>query len=140
MSLIRGSRGIIYFVHQFEPTFKEASLLDDEELLPAVTLLNRQLMELAPVLNSPTVTSAIEVDRSSSEVPIAVMCKRHAGSLYVFAVNLGAQQTKATLRMLTPGSPSSVEVLDENRSLEIRDRKFEDEFAGYGVRCYRIAG
>ncbi len=139
MSLIRGSRGIIYFVHQFEPTFQEASLLDDDELLPAVTLLNRQIMELAPVLNSPTVTNAIAMDHSSSEVPIAVMCKRNAGSLYVFAVNLGAQPTEATLRMLTPPSQSSVEVLEENRTIEIRDREFDDEFPGYGVRCYRIA-
>jgi hypothetical protein len=33
MSLIRGSRGLIYFVHQFKPTFREAALLDDPEML-----------------------------------------------------------------------------------------------------------
>ena len=43
MSLIHGSRGLIYFVHQFEPRFKEASLLDDAELLPGVTAINRQI-------------------------------------------------------------------------------------------------
>jgi hypothetical protein len=31
MSLIHGSRGLIYFVHQFKPTFKEASLLVDSD-------------------------------------------------------------------------------------------------------------
>ena len=54
MSLIRGSRGLIYFVHQFAPSFKEAALLDDPEMLAAVTAINRQIRELAPALNSPT--------------------------------------------------------------------------------------
>ena len=54
------ARGLIYFVHQFEPEFKEASLLDDAELLPAVTAINRQVQELASVLNGPTVDDAVQ--------------------------------------------------------------------------------
>ena len=34
MSLIHGSRGLIYFVHQFKPKFIEAGLLADEEMRP----------------------------------------------------------------------------------------------------------
>jgi len=52
MSLIHGSRGIIYFVHRFKPRFVEASLLSEPELLRAVTEINRQIKELVPVLNS----------------------------------------------------------------------------------------
>ncbi|MGH7969149.1 MAG: hypothetical protein ACREIC_10530, partial [Limisphaerales bacterium] len=51
MSLIQGSRGLIYFVHQFKPNFREAALLDDPEMLAGVTALNRQITRLAPVLN-----------------------------------------------------------------------------------------
>ena len=36
MSLIHGSRGFIYFVHQFKPTFREPALLDDPEMLCAI--------------------------------------------------------------------------------------------------------
>ena len=54
MALIHGSRGLIYFVHQFAPKFNEHALLDDPEMLAAVTAINRQIRELAPVLNSPT--------------------------------------------------------------------------------------
>ena len=36
MSLIFGSRGIIYFCHQFEPRFIEAALLADDEMAQAV--------------------------------------------------------------------------------------------------------
>ena len=53
MALVHGSRGLIYFVHQFKPKFNEHALLDDPEMLAAVTAVNRQIRELAPVLNSP---------------------------------------------------------------------------------------
>ncbi len=149
MSLIHGSRGIIYFVHQFEPTFQEASLLEDQELLRAVTAINRQITEFAAVLNSPTIQDAVVMEGSSGDVPIAVMCKRQAGSLYVFAVNLRPTKTTATLRLLTSDSPRAeearaaevlaAEVLDENRTLQIRDQRLVDEFDGYGVHIYRIA-
>ena len=54
MSLIHGSMGLIYFVHEWQPKFDEAALLHDPEMLRAVTAINRQITELAPVLNSPT--------------------------------------------------------------------------------------
>ena len=59
MALVHGSRGLIYFVHQFRPRFNEHALLDDPELLPAVTAINRQIIELAPILNSPTVIGGL---------------------------------------------------------------------------------
>jgi hypothetical protein len=43
MSILHGSRGIIYFVHQFKPNFIEASLLEDSELLAGVTKINAQV-------------------------------------------------------------------------------------------------
>src|SRR4029450_2313756 len=35
MSLIHGSRGLIYFLHQFKPVFREDALLDDAQVLAA---------------------------------------------------------------------------------------------------------
>jgi hypothetical protein len=52
MSIIHGSRGLIYFVHQFAPKFIEAGLLADEEMVAAVTKINRQVRDLAPVINA----------------------------------------------------------------------------------------
>jgi hypothetical protein len=39
MSLIHGSSGLIYFVHEWKPKFNEHALLDDPEMLKAVLLL-----------------------------------------------------------------------------------------------------
>ena len=53
MALVHGSRGLIYFVHEFKPKFNEHALLDDPEMLAAVTKINRQIRELAPVAQQP---------------------------------------------------------------------------------------
>ena len=44
MSLVHGSRGIQYFVTAFKPKFNEHALLDDPEMLPAVTAINKQIL------------------------------------------------------------------------------------------------
>ena len=138
MSLIHGSRGLIYFVHQFEPTFKEASLLDDPELLPAVTAINQQILKLAPVLNSPTVDGAIKITGSDVGSPIAAMCKRHDGALYVFAVNMRNRAARATIELLKPATNSTAQVLGDDRTVGIPGGRFEDAFEAYAVHLYRI--
>ncbi len=138
MSLIHGSRGLIYFVHQFEPTFKEASLLDDPELLEAVTSTNQQVQELAPVLNSPTIPGVVKVASANPKAVIAAMCKRHAGAVYLFVVNLGPLETTATFQIADTENIRQNDVLYENRAIQIRDRQFEDSLEGYGVHGYKL--
>ncbi|NOX54277.1 MAG: hypothetical protein GXP27_07505, partial [Planctomycetes bacterium] len=86
MSIIFGSRGLIYFVHQFKPKFIEAGLLADPEMLQAVTAINRQVHALAAVINSPPVPEAGSVTTSDQRVPVAMTVRRHEGATYVFAV------------------------------------------------------
>ena len=141
MSLIKGSRGIIYFVHQFEPNFKEASVLDDPELLEAVTRLNRQITELAPVLNSPSLLNAVAIESDSEKPPLDVMCKRYGNSLYVFVANARPEKSVAKLRLLNPSSASTQAREIENGSeVMIRDSIINVEMAGYGIVLYRIDG
>ena len=99
MSLIHGSRGLIYFVHQFKPTFREAALLDDPDMLAAVTALNRQITELAPVLNSATIRDIAIVKSDNAEVPIALMLKQYKGATYLFAVGMRDGATTAAFKL-----------------------------------------
>jgi len=138
MALIRGSRGIIYFVHQFEPVFREAALLDDLEMLAAVTAINRQIRDLAPVLNQPTVREGVDVKSSAPDTPIAVMMKRKWPYNYLFAVNLRNRSTEGTFSFGDSFTNTSCEVLSESRTIEIRKGSFADSFEPYGVHLYRI--
>jgi hypothetical protein len=139
MSLIHGSRGIIYFAHQFEPTFVEAALLADKEMLAAVKQLNEQISSLAPVLNSPSITNAITVQSENPAAPIATMVKRSGGFTYIFAVAMRPLETQATCSLKQIPGVNRVEVLGENRSIPPIADKFTDSFGPWQVHLYRIA-
>jgi len=138
MSLIRGSRGLIYFVHQFKPKFIEAALLADPDMLAQVTAVNRQIHELAPVLNSPSVVGGVAVESSSPTVPVEAMVKRHDGSIYVFAVGMRDGTAEARFKIAGQIPGATAEVLGENRMIEIRDGAFRDTFEPWAVHLYRI--
>jgi hypothetical protein len=136
MSLIHGSGGIIYFVHEFKPKSDEHALLDDPEMLEAVTAINAQIRELAPVLNSPTIPGKIEVKSSNSEIPVDTMIKQYKGDTYMFAVGMRNSETRATF---TPGEGNRIaEVVGEGRTIAVTRGKFEDNFKPYDVHIYRI--
>lgn len=139
MALVRGSRGLIYFVHQFKPVFREAALLDDAEMLAAVTAINREVRELAPVLNQPSVIGGATLSAADPDVPLAVLEKRHRGETYLFAVNLSNRPTRGTFAWAQGGPGKSAEVLGEARRLTLDAGRFSDDFEAYGVRRYRIA-
>ena len=138
MSIVRGSRGIIYFVHQFKPTFIEAGLLADTEMLEGVTAVNRQITELAPVLNSPTISDGVAVTSSNTAVPVESIVKREEGAMYVFAVGMRDGTTAARFRVAGIPEAARAEVLGEDRAIEVRGGAFEDRFQPWDVHLYRI--
>lgn len=138
MSLIHGSRGIIYFAHQFKPTFIEAALLADAEMLAAVTQLNHQITSLAPVLNSPSITNAVMIRSTNAAAPIAVMVKQVGVFKYVFAVAMRPLETTAEFTLKNLSASDTVEVIGENRSLPMSEGKFSDWFGPWAVHLYRV--
>jgi hypothetical protein len=138
MSLIYGSRGLIYFVHQFRPTFHEAALLDDPEMLAAVTALNNQITELAPVLNSPPVRDAVTVQSENAEVPVATMVKKYKGATYLFAVGMRDGATTVTFKLSGVDGGRTVEVIGENRKLAAANGSFNDRFGPWDAHLYRL--
>lgn len=138
MSLVRGSTGIIYFVHQFQPEFIEAGLLADAEMLAEVTAVNRQIHELAPVLNRPTITDGVTVTSSNADVFVEALVKRHEGATYVFAVGMRDGATTARFEVAGVPGEARVEVLGENRAMAVNGGMFEDRFEPWGVHLYRV--
>lgn len=138
MALIHGSRGLIYFVHQFQPQFVEAALLEDPEMLAAVTQINRQIHALASVLNSPTVPDGAEVRSTNPAVPVHIMVKRYGGVTYLFAVSMRNAPTTAIFRVKDGAAAATAEVLGENRQLPVVNGRFEDTFGPYEVHLYRL--
>ncbi|MDX9753665.1 MAG: beta-galactosidase [bacterium] len=135
MSLIHGSKGIIYFVHEFQPKFNEKALLDDPQMLEAVTAINQQIHTLAPILNQPSLPEGITVESSNPEVPIAFMAKEFEGALYLFAINMRNIPVSATFSFKQ--SIQAIEDMEEERTIPISQQQITDTFSPYQVRMYK---
>ena len=135
MSLIHGSSGIIYFVHEFEPDFREDAIFRHIDVVEEVTRTNKLIKTLSPILNSQNVHEELTV---SSAVPIATMVKRYNNALYVFAVAM--RDEACTVRFnVRELMDEHAEVIGEQRSIAISAGQFEDSFVGYGVHIYKIS-
>jgi hypothetical protein len=134
MSLIAGSRGLIYFSHQFKPKFIEAGLLADAEMSRAVGEINAQVLALAPALNARE--EKVEVVSANKDVPIAATVRRAGGATYVFAVAMRDGATRATF--VLPGAKGDVQAIGEGRTVGATDGRFDDEFKGYEVHLYKL--
>jgi RNA polymerase sigma factor (sigma-70 family) len=138
MSLIHGSRGIIYFAHQFNPAFNDRALLDDPAIVGAVAAINKQVLTLAPVLNSPTIEDGATVTAANPATSVACMVKHLDGATYLFAVNMREIKTSAAFNVRKLNAKAQAEVLQESRSLAVESGRFTDSFGPYAVHLYRI--
>ena len=138
MALIHGAQGLIYFVHQFKPNFIEAGLLADAEMSREVGDINRQIGDLAQVLNSPTLADAAAVTSSDTTTTVDIMVKHWYDATYIFAVGMRKQATVATFRCKNV-TVARAEVIGENRTIDLIDGVFSDKFAPYAVHIYRIS-
>jgi hypothetical protein len=125
------------------PSFSETDCLDDAPTAAALKAINTRILELARVLNVPSVANGVKVVSSAADIPVDVMLKRHGRATYLFAVEMRAGKTTATFTLRGIPRGATVEVLGEDRrpTLEPTDggATFSDAFSDYGVHLYRIA-
>jgi len=139
MSLINGSKGIVWFVHEFKPTRNAAQLLADDPMKAAVKEINEEVQGLALVLNSPTVIGGASVDSENEDVPIDLLVKRHGGAVYVLAVGMRNGETRGAFHVTGLSGGLTAEVLGEDREIELTSGRFLDHFEPYDVHLYKIS-
>ena len=137
MALVHGARGFGYFCHIFSPAFDETGLLDTQSSATAVTAIDAQVQQLAPVLNQPSLANGASVQTRNTSVPIDIMAKRDQGTLYVFAVDMRPTAADGTFTIRTPTS-GTITVLGENRTIALSGGTFTDHFDGYAVHLYQF--
>lgn len=140
MSIINGSRGIIYFVHQFQPRFVETTWFDSPDIAAAIGRINAQVQGLAKAIMKPasndiaTIRLRDQRKKAISLDNIAITTRRHGCSLYVFAVSLNSQPLQASVDLLK--APGTLIAIDENRQLALKGSVLEDDFRPYEVHLY----
>ena len=138
MSIIHGSTGLLYFVHQFKPTFKEAALLDDAPMLDMVTKVNRQIQELARVINVGQKGPTIKTISSDPKIPVDVLTKSLDGASYIFSVGMRNGPTSAAFSVPGMKQTAKIEVLGESRIVKANAGSFKDNFKPYDVHLYKV--
>ena len=137
MSIISGSRGIVYFVHQFEPRFVEASLLEDEALSQAVSDVNAEVLSLASVINASESRVSVRATSAAADTPVDTLATRYEGVVYIFAVAMRDTAGDVTFELDGVVDGDVVEAIGEGRQLSADAGGFRDTFGGYGAHLYR---
>jgi hypothetical protein len=135
MALIHGVSGFGYFCHSFYPSMVEGDFLRDAEMTNAITEINQQVTELAPVLNSPSSNDFATVSVDQTSIPIHFSTKHYQGEDYILAVAMRPGKTNATF---TLARGKTIEVIGEERSIKIENGEFTDSFSDYSVHLYKV--
>lgn len=135
-SLIHEARGIIYFNHSFGGPCQTQHALRDEcgaKSRPAVIEVDRQIKQLAPVLN----TQSLDYDFGPG---LDTMIKKRDGAYYLFAmIKRGTDVGQHSFKLPADLSASKIEVLFENREVPVSGGGFTDTFeAEYSYHIYKI--
>jgi hypothetical protein len=143
MSIINGARGIIYFVHQFEPRFIEATWFEAPEIAAAIGRINAEVQGLAKVILSPASGDIASISlRDENRIPvpsanIAVTSRRQGCKLYIFAASLSNKPLRAGFNLQQ--ASGTLDVIGEGRRLPAKGNGFEDDFEPYAVHLYMSA-
>ncbi|HKU34716.1 MAG TPA: hypothetical protein VJP90_04125 [Paenarthrobacter sp.] len=135
-SLIHGARGIVYFNHSFGGDCVTQHVLRDcpDDVRPAVTAVNQQIKQLAPMLNAPFLDGAV-----TTTGPVDVAAKLYGGKVHLLTGANTGNGGQATFHLACGGSTAVV--IDENRTIPVTDGSFTDTYAdGNAVHVYRIEG
>lgn len=122
-AIIHEARGLAYFQHNNGPSCGYYSLVEcDSERLTGIRTINAEITALAPVLN----TQSYEY---SFNTTTDTMLKAHEGFAYIFA-GIGLGQSVGAKSFVLPAgiSGSTVEVVGENRAIDVLNGSFSDTF------------
>ncbi|MEU5696795.1 beta-galactosidase [Actinosynnema sp. NPDC020468] len=140
--IVHGANGINYFAHSFFPGGggEYASAVTRPEIAERLTKLNARLQKLAPVLNAPGLTGVSA--KGDNGIPVTTLHKVVGEDHYVLAQADGTKakttsgETKAEITV--PVREGEARVVDENRTVPIKDGKIVDSFAAYGFHVYQF--
>ncbi|WP_328811097.1 hypothetical protein [Rhodococcus sp. NBC_00294] len=135
-SLIAGARGITYFVHNFGGPCPTQHAIRDcgSELREGIERTGREVAELAPVLNSPSVDGLVHHDSR-----IATSTRIHGDALYILAGSTEPGPVDAEITVDCAVSTASV--VGEGRDVPITDGRISDTFEdGNAVHIYQLPG
>lgn len=137
-SLIAGAQGLIYFDHNFGPGTPGSTILGNgyADTRAVLETLNAQIQSLAPVLNSPSVTS-----QTTTSGAIRALWKWDGQHFYVFAGATGTANIVASIGLPCVGDATATVLGEGGGTRPVTAGTFTDSFADKNAaHVYRIDG
>ena len=136
LALAHGARGLFWYSFR-DPNWYIPD--NNPELWDELKVVNDELIALEPALLTANVAQAV-VAGEGGEVHVAL--KRVGDELTVIAVNAGDEPVSASIDVAEMAGGADlapeVEVLFEDRELQLADGAFADDFEPLGVHVYRL--
>jgi hypothetical protein len=136
MAICRGATAIGYFTHVWKPAYSQFGVPDENRR--ALAEVNGQITRLAPaILGRPL---ARKTACAGADAKLDALFRDHDGATYVFAVNYDERDkaTRGTFEVEGLAAGTTVEVVDEGRTLTAGDGRFSDAFEPLAVHVYRF--
>jgi hypothetical protein len=137
-SIIAGARGIVWFEHNFGgPVIDHHNLRTNSSgTRPMATAVDAQIKQLAPVLNSPTVTSGV-----TAAGAVRAMVKWDGSHFYVFAGATSTANTSFDITIPCVGAATATLLGEGGGTAPVVGGRLTSQFADKNaVHIYRIDG
>lgn len=132
MAIACGADGIIYFAHEFAPSFVEAGLLAHEDVRDEVAKVNAEIRELAAVLNSKQLRDLATVSGDAAD-RVAVRVHKQKGSTYLIVASLAEVPIEVALQ-IKGKRRGKIKALDGGKAPRWKSGKLPLSLEPYGSR------
>ena len=129
-AIINGATGLVYFSHQFAPSFIEAAILADEAMANGIKATNAEVLRYAPILNSPSVPATVAGEAS-------VLAKRRGRRTTIFAISNSPNSTDVTISL--PRRKGTETFRAGSKTFTMTNGVLRDTLGPYEMRCYEAA-
>lgn len=145
-AIIHGAQGITWFKYggAKDANNRYSGMFRTPEDWAAMTNITRRISSLRPVLvaRTPAQPSAPEIVKGPACDPlgqpsVTMLMKVHGDEKYAFTVNASPEPVRARFADGLSGV-SRAHVMWEDRSVQVLNGAFEDDFAAFAVHVYRI--
>ncbi|MEN8191671.1 MAG: T9SS type A sorting domain-containing protein [Bacteroidota bacterium] len=148
MGIVAGGKGLLWFPFTVYPNVHNSlALLQDSEMLAAVTKVNRAVHDAAVVINSEPIDNVVDMELSQSPIfdtPVEYIVKHVDDTLYIFSSGMrdyGPNTATFTINTINGSDiTSNAIVMYEDREIEILNNQFSQDYDGQSIHLFKIGG
>lgn len=127
-SVLAGAKGFFWFNFKYTHNYPEIRI--------GVPRLIEEMKELKDVILAADILDAVQIE-AENYITLRYAVREVNGVQYLLVINTGSSARKVKFNMLNLLGNPKLQVLSEDRSVQVNEGRFEDYFGPYEVHIYR---